>query len=369
MRRLKLLALLILCIMLCGCWDKIEIEDRLFVLALGIDRLPNGNYVETYSAADSKEVKEAKGPAYKVFSTEVQTSASGFSSLMQRYDKRSFYGHTKVLIFGDTCLKSDKALKEVIDSFMRAHDFHKSMHVFAVEGEAAKIFEVVPKFSPLLGTYIDGIAENSNNAPVICDISLEELTKRLIGNNGDSIIPKIEPLKDEVKVGGAGLIKDYKLITFLNELQTRAINWLSGDVDGGAIDIEMQGTKVGFRYYEFKREISFDKIEGDTVYLNYNFETEGSIEEYILGETFLDSDKLREAEGKIENVIEKECKDIIKLLQDEYQCDVIDVGDYLSKYYPKLYKEVEGDFDKFFSDNVVINVVAKVNLRRVGTMR
>ena len=37
-KRLSLAAVMLLCVLLItGCWDKVEIEDRLFALAIGVD--------------------------------------------------------------------------------------------------------------------------------------------------------------------------------------------------------------------------------------------------------------------------------------------------------------------------------------------
>ena len=39
MRTFKLVLVLLLCVvLLAACWDKVEIEDRLFVLGIGVDK-------------------------------------------------------------------------------------------------------------------------------------------------------------------------------------------------------------------------------------------------------------------------------------------------------------------------------------------
>ncbi len=384
-RIIKILILLILTSTLTGCWDKIEIEDRMIIGNICIDALkekvPKGTeldyvkegkmnkYLISFTAAVPAAIKENKPPAYKTYSTTANNMDMANWQVMKRYAQVQYFGHAKTVTFGEETLKSADCLKALLDSFIRGHDYNKSMDVFVMEGEANKIVDVVPKFDVFLVAYISGIEDNQKYISAIHRSSLDKLIRNLVNSDGDAVIPKISASKEEVKIAGGGVLKDYVLAGYIDDIQARALGWIIGDAQGGMVEINIKGAPVTFRFYNFKTKMKLDKVEKGKLYISYNMETEGSIEEYKLGESFMDEDILRECEGLIEAQIQSESMEVIQIMQEKYKVDVIKIRDYLSKFHPKIYAQIEKDFDNYFEENIVLKVNADVKVRRVGTMR
>jgi len=376
-KSLRLIVLIVLCILLMtGCWDKIEIEDRLFVLAIGVDnakeeeqKVTGDKYTLSFAAPVVSEVKEGPGPVFNTYKTVDNSVIMSLSQLLERFSQKQFFGHTRAIFFGEDIMKDEKLLKEVLDGVSRYHELHKSMYTYIVPGRAEDVFKVKPKYDKLLMPYIAGITENSDYTSKILKLSLSDMIIRLTDQKGGLVIPRLVPEKEEVKMSGAGVIKDYKLIGYLEDKEVGAYNWLTNKAKGGNISIEYNGAAVTFRHFTFRRDIKLSKLEGGKIYLDYNMETEGSIEEYILGQKILDSKLLMEVEQKVEKSIEAESEKLIRKFQEEFRADLIGVRDYLSKYQPKLFKTIEEDYNKYFTDNVVIKVNADAHIRRVGLIR
>ena len=89
----------------------------------------------------------------------------------------------------------------------------------------------------------------------------------------------------------------------------------------------------------------------------------------MIGKEILDNALLKEISREVEKRIENEGEKLIKKFQQEFKADLIGARDYLSKYHPKLYKIIEKDYEKFFTDSMVIEVTANVNIRRVGLIK
>lgn len=376
-RKLKLAALLVSCaLLMSGCWDKIEIEDRLFVLALGVDKTqaeemksPEDRYTISFTAPVVGSVKEGEGPAFKAYKTVGNTFILSVTKLLERFSQKQYYGHTRVVVFGEDILKDEKLLKGIFDGMERYHELHGSMYAFAVPGRAEEVFKVEPLYDRLLGTYITGIAENSEYAARIYRLTLSELFVKLDSQNGNAVVPRLEPSKEDVKVNGAGIIKNYKLAGYLSDEEVSAYNWLTGKAKGGTIAVEFKDTSAAFRHFTFDRRIKLDKVSEGKIYLNYEMEAEGSVEEYQLGKSILGAELLGDMEKDIEERIIGESEKLVKKFQKDYGVDLLGVGDYLSKYHPGVYKAVEKDFSKYFPENIIINVTAKAHIRRVGLIK
>ena len=374
---MRVAAVFMLCILLLtGCWDKIEIEDRLFVLAIGIDKVkeeerktPEDRYTLSFVAPMVDQVKEGQGPAFKTYKTVNNTVIMSLSQLLERFSQKQFFGFTRAIFFGEDIMKDEKLLKGVIDGVSRYHELHNSMYVYIVPGRAEDVFKVEPMYDRLLMPYIVGITENSDYTSKVLKLSLSDMIIKLADQEGGLVIPKLTPDKDEVKMNGAGVLKDYKLIGYLGDQEVAVYNWLTDKAQGGNISVEHDDVSVGFRHFTFRRNIELSKVEGGKIYLSYKMETEGSIEEYMLGKKILDDALLKEIEKELKKRIEGESEKLIKKFQEEFRIDLIGTKDYLSKYQPKLFKTIEKDYDKYFTDNIVIKVTADVHIRRVGLIK
>lgn len=375
MKSFKIL-LMVLCItLLVGCWDKVEIEDRVFVLGIGVDKLkeeekvhPEDRYAVNFASPIVGALKDGGDEAFNTYKTMSEIFTFGLNQMYERMDKKLSFQHTRILLFGDELLKDDVMFREVLDAMGRSHEFHRNMYVFAVPGGTEAAFKVKPIFTKLLAPYIAGIAENSVYQSSIYKLPAYDMYNNLINSEGDTIMPVIKPSKTEVKVSGAGIIKDYKLTAYLDDRDCETLNWLNNNAKGGIIEGKHEGVKVPFRYYEFKTSMELTKVQGDKIYITYNMETEGSSEEYIWGRNLLDQKVLDDVEKAIEKNMEDRGKDLIGRFQKEYKVDLIGVGDFIRKHHPNIYKSIEKNYDNFFSNNIVIDVKAKAAIRRVGTI-
>ncbi len=373
---LKAAAVLLCVLLLAGCWDKIEIEDRLFVLSIGVDsaeaaeqQVSEDKYTLSFVSPVVDQIKEGPGPAFHTYKTVDNSIIMSLSQLLERFSKKQFFGHTRNIFFGEDILKDEKLLKEILDGISRFHEFHNSMYAYFVPGRAEEVFKVKPMYDKLLAPYIAGIIENSDYTSKIIKLTLSEMIIMLENQEGGLVIPKLDPGKEEVKINGAGVLKNYKLIGYLGDQETSVYNWLTNKVRGGDIAIEYNNISTVFRHFTFDRKIELSKVENGNIYLNYKMETEGSIEEYMIGKEIMDNALLKEISREVEKRIEDESEKLIKKFQQEFKADLIGARDYLSKYQPKLYKTIEKDYEKFFTDSMVIEVTANVNIRRVGLIK
>ncbi len=371
-----IIALLVCALLLTGCWDKIEIEDRLFVLAMGIDktkeedkRTPEDRYTISFVSPVVDMVKEGPGPAYKSYKTMNNTVITSLTQLLERFSQKQFYGHSRGIFFGEDLMKDEKLLKGVIDGISRYHEFHNSMYAYIVPGTAEDVFRVEPMYDKLLMPYIAGITENSDYTTKVMELTLSDFIIMLTEQNGAAVIPKLTPSKDEVKISGAGVIKDFKLAGYLGDQEVAVYNWLTDNAGGGNISVEHDDVSISFRHFTFRRDIKLTKVEDGKIYINYDLETEGSIDEYMMGKKVLDEAFLEVIGRDIEKRMIGESEKLISKFQEEFRVDLIGVRDYLSKYQPRLFRTIEKDYEKYFTDNIVISVTADVHIRRVGIIR
>ncbi len=374
MKRLSLLlVILIMSAALWGCWDKIEIEQRLFVLAMGIDKIeeeqksiPEDRYVVSFVSPVVGALMGNGDTSFHTYKTTGKVFSVALNNMYTRFAKSLSFEHTRVLIFGEELLRDEELFKEALDSIGRSHEFHKSMYVFAVRGKAAESFELEPKYEKLLAMYISGLADNYKYEDRIAKQAAYEMYSDFANNNGNTLIPRLIAEKDEAKVTGVAVIKNFKLLGFLSGTEYKPLSWIMGEGDRGLIEVEHEGIYVPFEYNELNRKLKLDKVEGDKVFLTINLESEGALQEYIWGRKLLDQKLLRAIEEKLEKKIVALSESALEKFQQEYQMDVIGIRDYLIKFHPDVYEALKDDYETKFKDNISVKINAEVNIRRVG---
>lgn len=410
--------LIILCIIviftsfLTACWDLLEIENRSFVLSLGIDKADKkesgdegsnsgdggseseegksggkgdskskdegksnseekesgekNKYKITFVNPDTAESEEGKVLDFVTYDTGAPSYSTGTIKLLQRFSKDHNFEHTKVIFLGRSLLEDEELVKNTVDILGRWRHLHSSMLMYMAIDKAADVFKVKPKTKTLLADYVEGIAEHSNEAARIVRVTFRDFARQIITTEGHAALPIIIPNKDEVKSTGMGIIRDYKLIGELDEKESIAYIWCNNKAKGGVIECKCSDCSIPFIYRYFKRKIKLDKVEGDTVYLTFNMVTDGAVEEYTLGKKLLDDEKLKDIEEKLERVIIEDSTALINKMQGEFKVDLLGVKEYLGKYHPKLHKKASEDYDNFFQNNLKIEVKAKLRIRRIG---
>jgi Ger(x)C family germination protein len=377
MRTFKLVLTLILCAaLLSGCWDKVEIEDRLFVLAIGIDKVkeeekkqPTDRYAINFVSPIVAALKKGgEGESFSTYKTVTSIFTFGLNQMYERMDKKLSFHHTRILVFGEDLLKDESLLKEVLDAVGRSHEFHRNMYVFVVPGRTEEVFKIKPKYTSLLATYISGIAENNLYQSSIYKMPAYEMYNNLTNFDGDTVIPSLRASKEEAKVSGVGIIKNYKLAGYLDDKDSETLNWLNNSANGGLIAAKYNNIEIPYIYNDFNTRLELDKVEGDKIYLTYQMEAEGSAEEYIWGERLMDQKLLDILEKDLEKTIEDRSKSVVEKFKNEFKVDLIGVQPYLSKHQATIYKSIEKDYESYFTNNIIINFKAKVSIRRVGTI-
>ncbi|MDF2519525.1 MAG: germination protein Ger(x)C family [Clostridia bacterium] len=375
MRSFKLAAVLLCVLLLAGCWDKVEIEDRIFVLGIGVDKVkeeekvhPDDKYAINFASPIVSSLKDGGGETFNTYKTMSEIFTFGLNQMYERMDKKLSFQHTRILLFGDDILKDDILFREVLDAIGRSHEFHRNMYVFAVPGRTEEVFKVKPVFTKFLATYIAGVADNNLYQSSILKVPAYDMYNELTDTEGNVIIPVIKPAKEEIKVSGARVIKNYKLIGNLDDRECETLNWLRDEANGGLIEGEHEGVKLPFIYYEFKTKMELTKVEGDKIYITFSMDAEGSSEEYIWGRNLLDQEVLNKAETAIEKNIEKRGEDLVRKFQKEYKVDLIGISSFIRKYHPNIYKTIEKDYDNFFENNIVVDIKADAVIRRVGVI-
>ncbi|MTI66918.1 MAG: Ger(x)C family spore germination protein [Firmicutes bacterium] len=372
MHKLKIVIILLLTIFLSGCWDKIEINNRAFITAIGIDK-----YIEeelghkilaTYEYPNLKSIgKDASGPPKFVLSSIGRTMPQITNQITTRTNRALTLAHTKAIIIGEDLAKDRELFMEVLDGMERDTNIGRKINVLITSGKAQEIINIKPKTEPIVGSYTSQLLEGQISARFNSQTSGELLTT--LHSNKNALMPRIIPAKEELKIAGSAVVKNYMLIGYLGELETKAIMILKNKFEHDEITIVLEPEGIGTSYVMSYAKTEKEAKVDDRIKFIYNIKVEGYLDNYKQEEgNLLDSKFIEKLEKKFEKKLEDEIIVTLEKLQKDFSVDIIGVDDYLSKYKPKFWNDIKDDWDKEFKGvEFSVNVDAKI--RRIGMTR
>lgn len=374
----KTIIVLMCVIILTGCWDKVEINDRAFISAIGVDVQREGGELEknetgykklivTFVFPNVKAIRKGGGgeePRF-ILSSMGQNIFHVSKTLTTRSNKTMFFGHTKAIIIGEKVARDSETLKHIFDELERTHEMGRKVGVFISQGEAKKVIETEPSLESVTGTYLAGLVKAKGKSSRFTPKTIGEVMGNLHDSNC-TLIPRIICTDKEIKVAGAAVINDYKLVGWLGEVENRSVMFITDEVTSEDIIITDDNVVVSYDVADSVAKKT-GKIENGQIVIDITVSMEGVLEQYKLetGKDVLDDKLLRRLEGLIENKVKNQIEDTVKKIQKEFKADVIGIGDYLCKFKPDIWEKVKDDWENVFPE-VKVKVDVKAKIRRIG---
>lgn len=427
-KRRAFLAILIvfLAFLLSGCWDRVEIEDRGYILALGVDKYDPSdlNKYETreYIDLDRKTQKfspeqqkpdiktdqkgidpqtkrKVKSPlptnkneykfALTVLFPNLRTIGKdskpdeqrrflfvrptnniiGIRNYLEReINKRLYYGYLKVVVLGRDLVDEPGYVREVLDALSRESDIPQNTFLLVSETTARDILNTMPLVQPVTGIHLFEISKNASIYGRVIDTPLSQVVNSFINSNC-AVISRVEPGVETLKVAGAAVFKNFRFVGWLDEKQLQIYKLLMGKAKHTFIDdLKYKSTHVPFITTEIQTKKKI-KSEKGRLKIVYNLRIEGEVIEFVFksGYKVLDDPMRKYIQSELNKIIKKRADDLIYLLKYRYNADVLGIGDFISKHRPKDWEKLKKNWDDEFK-KIDIEVVTDVRLRRSGTI-
>jgi spore germination protein len=384
----KFLVIVAISLFLNGCWDRIEIDRKIFISIIGVDVgkdigkeeelksiSSNKPFAEreiqkmkvTYGFPDISSFSPSKGgnpdgkfitvSAYSMEDSVVQTSSKSSRSLDM--------GHSSILILSDEMLSHSNTVKEVLDYLKRQPNINRTMLVVVIEGNVEDYIKFKPDMEKSVDIYITGLMENSSTNATILPVTLNEMLS-MLSENGNAIVPRISlnKTKKELTLSGIAVIKDYTIKGYLDPIETSDIEILRGKLESGKKVVYKDGHPVDFSIEDIKRKMKVGSNNGN-INVNIDINLEGQLKGYYVNEKVISKENLNELEKNFNESISKECEKVIKITQNKFMMDPIGISQHIKKYSPGLWNKVKDNWDEEYK-RIIVKVTVTTHIKRIG---
>lgn len=369
-KRLNFCLVLIFLILLSGCWDMREIEERTSVVAIGVDKGEGENELRVsvqipvpINITGGKGGGGGGGESVQVVSANGRTFIDAFRKLQMKVNQELFYGHTRIIVFSEEVARG--GIKDIIDGLRREPQVRRLLWPIIIrEKDAEDLLNFRPKLEQVPTVFLMSMIKGQSAAERLPGTTLGDVYIDLSNSTKQPRMIAIEMKnKEEVEVSGLAVFRGDRLVGFLDDIETMDWLRLTQKKDGGKFSIDIDDDSyVSMRPEDIITDFNFSYEDGKVI-VDILCEFNGSLIEATEPVNLDKRENMRKIEQKIEEDLEKRSMKMIHKVQKDFQSDILNLGEKLKAYHYDIWKRVNWETE---FPNAEINVKYKVDIVRTG---
>jgi len=369
-------AALLALIVLAGCWDRQELNDRALWLATGIDDAGEGNIkvsgqivIPLNVQAPSSAGSGGKGDPYMVVSQTGTNLGDTLQDIQSKLPREVFFGQRRVIFLGEELAK--KGLAGILDFTTRLAEASFRTDMYIMKGATANdalqmrgTLEFVSVFSALKKHEQSG----GRGETTYLDF--------LIAAHRDGIVPTLPAaqlfVSDDMKpanyfeiTGVAVLDDDLKLAGYLNVDEDRNLLWLLNKLSRIILTVDLEGGNASARFVNLRSSIKPSRNKDGSWHFEITLRGDGSLAENNTGLTVEEKAELRKLEQAFEKEAANRMAGTIRKAQETFGLDVFGFGVVVHRRHPREWPALKDRWNEEFR-RATFSVRADLNLKRPG---
>lgn len=391
---IRIASVAIICLLLLtSCWDRREIEEISFVLAVAIDPLeekeleqyegqfkketrlePEQIFKTTYQIVIPSTITEGRQLEKNAFfniSSVGRTNFKILRNIAARRSRRLNFEHLKAIIINEDIARTG-VIGKMVDLYIRDHEMRRRTLMFVSEGKAEKVLEKKLPLEMMPAISIKMIQENyPAHQGMPLPVEIGALGAAVIGEKS-YIIPRITAKKGtDFVVAGAGVFlgTTNKLIGWLGEEDLEGYNFILGEAENAIIEVRFKENLFVYELDSMDTEIHYYQ-KNSTDHFQIQIKTEGNfVENWLEGVEIGDEEMLEELEKAIEEEIKFVVEKIVKKMQNEFYADIFKLQSSVKKKNFQYWSKIKGQWDgeEGYFSKAVIDIDVKAKIRHYMT--
>lgn len=395
MRRIQTCCLLmILSLLVTGCWNRTELNELGITVATGFDR-ENGKWSISYQIAVPSAMGTAQGgsggggggkPSVHVFTTVGSSIREAADLGYVENPRRLYFAHTDLLVIGREA--AEFGINEILGLYFRNNDARETVLVALTDGRARDILTKIVPSEKMPGTALaDIIQKESNFSSIFPKIKVYELAQKVLSDAGAAGIPVIEFTGEgqsgmeslekttsspgTLKLTRLGVFRRDQFVGWMNREESFGISWLSNQVKGstmafGCLNGKRENRQSSFRITNAKTTVTPIK-SGEHFKMKIKVKVKGDLLEFQCNGDLTKPEVIRKIEKQLE-------EDILAIIQTGWKAakrmrvDLAGFADKVHRKYPKTWKEKKATWEDELA-HIELDTEIKVSVQRPGLIK
>ncbi len=384
--RLRIAVTLLALGLLVGCWDRKELNELAIVVAIGLDRSPEG-YQATAQVIDPSTMQRKGGggggsrsPTI-LYTDSSETMEEALRKTTKKISRRFNYAHLMILVLSEELAR--EGINEVMDTSFRSTEARPEYYVAIARGMSAReLMGIMTPFEVIPPLDFSRSLENSHQAwAPTAAISIADVARALKEEGREPVLSGIRIIGDDEKAKeeenvkqptslaeyqyhGLGIFKGDKLLGWLNEEDSKAYNYITNGVDVTTAHFECPGGLLGVNVTQARTKLQPVIVDGKPV-MKVQVRLESTIVQSNCEVDLGKVEQLRKLEAAGAERANQILMEGIRTVQQQFGSDIFGFGEAFHKKYPKEWKQWKKDWDHMFSE-MEVELTVDYYIRKLG---
>lgn len=286
-------------------------------------------------------------------------------------DKYLNISHTSYYFLGSKSIDTD--LKHMVDFLARSYQARINAKIYIVKEDTAKKFlQEASKEQFKLGDKLDNMEQDFEARSITKSTTIVDALKILLKGKMEGLIPvvklvnekseKIEPSAETTKYvspfdfDGLAIIKDAKLVGYLDKEETKAYNYIMKDVTDFYIGVKDKDAEIFFGMKNFKVDINFEVGEKNTIdKLKLIATYKSSFEEINSTIDIFNEKNTKKYKDIQERAVKKKIEDVVNK-SFKLDTDFINFEEELNREHPYKYRKIKNVWEQIKKAELEVSV-------------
>lgn len=376
--RRAMILLLLLTIVVTGCWSKRELNTIAIVSGVAVDKITDSKKVRVtaqvvkvgnMTGGGKVGGGSSKERAYWVVHSEGRTIFDAVQKFSQITNRRLYWPHNEVIIFGQDLVKSE-GLNEYIDFFVRNPENRPATWIMISRGKASEIFNVTTELEQVTAHELAEVINRQHFRNTSVPINIHQYLKVLPSKTTAQIIPlvdiKIQKNKKILDVKELAVLKKDKYVGELNRKESSGFKWILGKEKRNAIvtvNCPHGGGEVSMEIIQSQSK-TIPTMEGIQLKVAIQISAEADITEQTCPEPFFNPEGWESLQEALVDAIRSDVLAAINKAK-KLNADVFAFGESFHGKYSKKWRKNEQKWDQLYP-KLDVKVTVKTKLRFHG---
>ncbi|MGE7884139.1 Ger(x)C family spore germination protein [Bacillus sp. NPDC094077] len=371
----KWIWIVICCVYLIGCSQRIPLEKVSLILLIALDRNSNGD-VKVGTSIPLFHHKQQKSTIEHW--AQASTVYNGFSKIDTKLTGYMTASKAEIILIGKKLALEANWLQE-LDSSYRDPYATINAKVVLVDGPVEEIFTINKPDKPSLPSYISSVIESSiqNNQSV--SSTIQQLMREKNEEGMTQVVPVIKKTKNEIDtVGIAFLDHKGKYLTKIPKKDVKFFNLINKSKSNGRMILHLvlppkksnKKTNASIFVQNATRKVDVNFQNGKFVFNLDIYANVALIEKTnanLIKEHYDNKKNINKLKDAIQKEINKNLQNMLNEMQQN-KIDPIGLSLYARAFQYKEWKKLKGDWLQALAE-AKINVKTHVKIKDTGTIR
>jgi len=378
--------LLSVLLLLGGCWNKRELNELAIVTAVGVDKSDEQFEISVQIVNPSQVASnKASGIQVPVFTHHAKGKSlfDAIRKLTALTPRKPYYAHAQIIIIGEEM--AEEGMNSILDLFQRDPEGRSDFNFIVSHDSTAQ--EILSVLTPLEDVPASKMFKSLKVSEAVLgtteSVILDDLIQSLGSIDHSAVLPSIHIYGDadagdfssniekidspaQLKYGGLAIFKNYKLIGYLTEQESRDYNFLNNNIKSTfeIIACPEEG-KISTEIINSSTKMT-GHFQNDVPSISIKLDIEQNVAEVSCSLDLTKSKTIDALNKETSRQIKERLERTLQTIQQTYQADLLKFSNVLHREDYQAWNRIKKNWQTLYP-NLEVQIEVDVHTKGVGT--